>query len=120
MSRRSVEDWLEDIVLWGERLNAHLGHADRPDFLANVLLQDAVSKSVKAIGEASGKLDDLDPALSERFFGIQLKQARRSRNRLAHGYHRNDLAIVRQTATESIPRLVTAARMAKDAVRRES
>lgn len=116
MSRRSVDDWLGDIVLWGERLDAHLHNVEWTGFLTNTLLQDAVSKCVEAIGEAAGKLDELDPDLSRRLFGIQLKQARRSRDRLAHGYYHVDLAIVWKTATESVPRLVIAARAAREAL----
>ena len=117
MSRRSADDWLGDIVLWGDRLDEHLRNADWPAFLKNDLLQDAVSKCIEAIGEAAGKLDEFDPNLSQRFFGVQLKQARRSRDRLSHGYYSIDLAIVWQTATVSIPRLVSAARSTRDALR---
>lgn len=119
MSSRSVDDWLGDIILWGARLEAHLEGTSWTSFLANVMLQDAVSKCIEAIGEAAGKLDDLDPGLSDRFFGIQLKQARRSRGRLSHGYYHIDLSILWQTATGSIPQLVRAARAANDTSRRE-
>ena len=119
MSGRSADDWLGDIVLWGERLELHLRNATWASFFANVMLQDAVSKCVEAIGEAAGKLDDLDHALSAQFFGIQLKLARRSRDRLSHGYYHVDLAILWQTATESVPGLVAAARSARDVLRRE-
>jgi len=117
MTRRSADDWLADILLWGERLEVHLRDQTWTAFLANTLLQDAVSKCIEAIGEAAGKLDDLDGELSDRFFGMQLRQARRSRDRLAHGYYHVDLAIIWQTATESIPRLIEAAKVAKAAMR---
>lgn len=113
MTRRSVGDWLDDILIWAERLETHLHSVSWNGFLANAMLQDAVSKCVEAIGEAAGRLDDLDRDFSERHFGLQLKQAYRSRNRLSHGYFRIDRAILWQTAKESVPRLVADARLAK-------
>jgi uncharacterized protein with HEPN domain len=61
MTRRSEREWLSDIVSWGERLQGHLAGIDRKTFFADKLIQDAVSKCVEAIGEAAGKLDDLNP-----------------------------------------------------------
>lgn len=63
MTRRSERDWLSDIVSWGERLQGHLAGIDRETFFADKLIQDAVSKCVEAMGEAAGKLDDLNPEL---------------------------------------------------------
>ena len=86
MSRRSVAEWLTDIVSWGERLEGHLKGVDRNSFLASMLLQDAASKCAEAIGEAAGKLDDHEPGLNDVFPDLNLKLARRSRDRLSHGY----------------------------------
>jgi uncharacterized protein with HEPN domain len=61
MSRRSVAEWLSDIVYWGERLQDHLKGIDRDTCLASRVLQDAASKCAEAIGEAAGKLDDSEP-----------------------------------------------------------
>jgi uncharacterized protein with HEPN domain len=58
MSRRSVTEWLSDIVDWGERLQDHLKGVDRDAFFASPILRDAASKCAEAIGEAAGKLDD--------------------------------------------------------------
>jgi uncharacterized protein with HEPN domain len=62
------------------------------------------------VGEAAGKLDDLDPGLDRTVPGLSLKLARRARDRIIHGYYKLDLGIVWETATDSIPRTVEAAR----------
>jgi uncharacterized protein with HEPN domain len=113
MSKRSVANWLSDIVSWGERLEGHLKGIDRDAFLANKLAQDAASKCTEAIGEAAGKLDDLDPSLNYAFPDLNLKLARRSRDRLSHGYYRIDLEILWNTVTDAIPKTVAAAKAAK-------
>jgi uncharacterized protein with HEPN domain len=101
---------LEDIVSWGERLRGHLSGIDRKSFLANALIQDAVSKCVEAIGEAAGNLDDLDPKLDKSVPGLNLKLARRARDRLSHGYYHVDLEILWNTAVDAIPKTVAAAK----------
>ncbi|SHK60473.1 Uncharacterized conserved protein, contains HEPN domain [Bradyrhizobium lablabi] len=87
MSKRSASDWLSDIVSWGERLEGHLKGVDRDGFFLSTVLQDAASKCAEAIGEAAGKLDDIAPALNDVFPDLNLKLARRSRDRLSHGYY---------------------------------
>src|SRR5258708_453555 len=104
MRKRSAADWLADIVLWGERLKGHLKGVDRDAFFLSTVLQDAASKCAEAIGEAAGKLDDLDPALNDAFPDLNLKLARRSRDRLSHGYYQIDLDIFWNTVTDAIPK----------------
>jgi uncharacterized protein with HEPN domain len=94
MSRRSVAEWLSDIVYWGERLQDHLKDIDRDTFLVSPVLQDAASKCAEAIGEAAGKLDDAEPGLNDAFPDLNLKLARRSRDRLSHGYYHIDIEIL--------------------------
>ncbi|HLZ02962.1 MAG TPA: HepT-like ribonuclease domain-containing protein [Bradyrhizobium sp.] len=85
---------MSDIISWGERLQAHLAGIDRDAFFANPLVQDAVSKCVEAIGEAAGKLDDINPELDRTVPDLNLKLARRIRDRLSHGYYRIDLVLL--------------------------
>jgi uncharacterized protein with HEPN domain len=113
MSRRSVAEWLSDIVYWGERLQDHLRDIDRDTFLVNPILQDAASKCAEAIGESAGKLDDAEPGLNDAFPDLNLKLARRSRYRLSHGYYHIDIGILWNTVTVAIPRTVAAARLAR-------
>jgi uncharacterized protein with HEPN domain len=39
----------------------HLSGVDRQAFFGSMLIQDAACKCIEAIGEAAGKLDDLNP-----------------------------------------------------------
>jgi uncharacterized protein with HEPN domain len=113
MTRRSKRDWLSDIVSWGERLQEHVEGVSREVFFTDALTQDAVSKCVEAIGEAAGKLDDLDPELDRAVPDLNLKLARKTRDRLSHGYYRIDLVLLWETVVVAIPKTVAAARLVK-------
>jgi uncharacterized protein with HEPN domain len=113
MSRRSVTDWLSDIIYWGERLQDHLKDIDRDAFVTRPILRDAASKCAEAIGEAAGKLDDAEPGLNDAYPDLNLKLARRSRDRLSHGYYQIDIGILWNTVTVAIPKMVAAARSAR-------
>lgn len=110
MTKRAEREWLGDIIAWGERLQRHVAGVDRSTFLASEVVQDAVCRCIEAVGEAAGKLDDLDPGLDRANPGLNLKLARRARDRIIHGYFKLDLGIVWDTATRSIPLTVEAAR----------
>jgi uncharacterized protein with HEPN domain len=110
VTRRAAQAWLDDIIFWGERLAGHLDGIDRKEFFANELLQDAVSKCAEVIGEACGKLDDLDPSLNGKFPDLDLKRARKSRDRLSHGYYHMKIDMLWSTVTVSIPQTVVAAK----------
>jgi uncharacterized protein with HEPN domain len=86
MTKRSEHEWLGDIIAWGERLQRHIAGVDRAGFLGSEVIQDAVCKCIEAVGEAAGKLDDLDPELDRTVPGLNLKLARRMRDRMTHGY----------------------------------
>lgn len=110
MTKRSEGEWLGDIIAWGERLQRHVSGIDRPTFLASEVIQDAVCRCIEAVGEAAGKLDDLDRNLDRITPELNLKLARRARDRVIHGYYKLDLGIIWETATDSIPKTVAAAR----------
>src|SRR5690242_9909329 len=113
MTRRSQRDWLADIIPWGERLQHHLAGIDREAFFKDALVQGAVSKCVEAIGEAAGKLDDLNPELDRTVPDLNLKLARKTRDRLSHGYYRIDPVLLWETVIMAIPKTVAAARLVK-------
>lgn len=110
MTRRSECEWLSDMVSWGERLRGHLAGIDRETFFVDKLIQDAVSKCVEAIGEAAGKLDDLNPELDRTVPDLNLKLARKTRDRLSHGYYRIDLVLLWETVVADIPKTLAAAK----------
>jgi uncharacterized protein with HEPN domain len=113
MTKRREREWLSDIISWGERLQDHLSGIDRQAFFGSILIQDAACKCVEAIGEAAGNLDDLDPELDGNVAGLNLKLARKMRDRISHGYFQIDLEILWNTVTDAIPKTVAAARSIK-------
>ena len=115
MTKRSVIDWLDDIIAWGERLEGHLHGISYEAFLRDTKTQDAAAKCAEAIGLAANELAKLDPSLEARFPELQLSLAYRARNKLSHGYYMVEQQIVWTTVTVSIPQTVAAARRAKAA-----
>jgi uncharacterized protein with HEPN domain len=113
MTKRREREWLSDIISWGERLQDHLSGIDRQAFFGSILIQDAACKCVEAIGEAAGNLDDLDPELDRNVADLNLKLARKMRDRISHGYFQIDLEILWNTVTDAIPKTVAAARSIK-------
>ena len=113
MSKRSVVEWLGDIISWGERLEGHIAGMSFDDFLKDAKTQDAASKCAESIGLAANELSKLDPSLDREFPGLNLSLAYKSRNKLSHGYYAVEQEIVWNTVTVSIPRTVAAAAMNK-------
>jgi|SRR5450756_673423 len=113
MTKRSEREWLSDIISWSERLQNHPSGVDRETFFGSILIQDAACKCVEAIGEAAGNLDDLDPELDSNVPDLNLKLARKMRDRISHGYFQIDLEILWNTVTAAIPKTMTAARSLK-------
>jgi uncharacterized protein with HEPN domain len=109
-ARRTALDWFSDIVEWGNRPDKHLAGVNWESFLHSPLLQDATSKCAEAVGEAAGQLLEIDPDLDTAYPDLQLRLAYMSRNKLSHGYHTIDTAILWATVSEAIPRTVAAAR----------
>jgi uncharacterized protein with HEPN domain len=113
MSKRSVAEWLDDIISWGERLEGHLAGMTYRDFLDDTKTQDAASKCAESIGLAANELSKLDPSLDREFPNLNLSLAYKSRNKLSHGYFTVEQEIVWNAVTVSIPQTVAAARQAK-------
>ena len=99
---------LRDIVEWAARFAGHLRGVTQDGFLADPLMQDAVTRCVDVVGEASGRLlaELLDPTLAPR--EPVLKAAYLTRNRLAHGYADIIPRVLWDTATISVPALAAA------------
>jgi uncharacterized protein with HEPN domain len=113
MSKRSVAEWLGDIISWGERLEGHLAGMTYREFLNDAKTQDAASKCAESIGLAANERSKLDSSLDREFPNLNLGLAYKSRNKLSHGYFAVEQEIVWNTVTVSIPQTVAAARQAK-------
>lgn len=94
---------LRHIVDGAERIAGYLAGVDRAAFLSNPMLQDAVIRNLEVIGEACAYLS---PELREAHPGVPWQRASGIRNRLVHGYFDVDVAIVWQTARDSLPQFL--------------
>lgn len=81
---RSIDELLADIIVWGERIGRFTSGKTLDDFLANEILQLAVSKCIEAIGEASGNILRVRAEFADEHPELELVEAYRMRNRLAH------------------------------------
>jgi uncharacterized protein with HEPN domain len=113
MNARQPDEWLADIVAWGERLADHVDGMTFQEFAADPKTQDAASKCVESIGLAAKEVSRLNPLLDSIHPDLKLSQAYRARNKLSHGYYAIQLDILWQTAIEAIPKTVAAARAAQ-------
>jgi uncharacterized protein with HEPN domain len=109
-NERAVEEWLEDIVRWGDRLAVHLDGMSEEDFLHDARTQDAVARCLECIGEASGHV--VASGESQQLSGIEFVEAYWTRNRIAHGYYDLNQSRIWTTATQSAPNLVSQVRRA--------
>jgi uncharacterized protein with HEPN domain len=106
----AIEERLADIIRWGERLARHLHGMTRDQFMASEMVQDAASKCAEAVGEAAREILKIDPEFDSNHPELRLRSAMQSRHRLSHGYRSINVAILWNTATESVPRTVKAAK----------
>jgi uncharacterized protein with HEPN domain len=82
----------------------------RDQFMASEIAQDAASKCAEAVGEAAREILRIDPDFDSRHPGLRLRSAMQSRHRLSHGYRSINVAILWNTASESVPATVMAAK----------
>jgi len=104
---RSTGELLADIIAWGERIDRFITDKSLEEFLANEVLQLAISKCIEAIGEASGNILRAHPGFEDEHSELELAEAYRVRNRLAHGYDTIDWIVVWDTATVYVPMLIS-------------
>jgi uncharacterized protein with HEPN domain len=117
---RTVEQFLQDIVEWGERAVRHVSNMTRDQFLTDEKTQDAVSRCIEAIGEAANRAIRLDPSIVNEFPEFEADRACAARNVRSHDYFRVDPAILWSTVMQSVPKMVTETRRILDRGRRKT
>jgi uncharacterized protein with HEPN domain len=105
-----VRDLLQDIVEWGERCERHLAGLSQEQFLKDEMVREALSKCVEVVGTAARKLMEASPGIDHEHPELELRRAYATRIRLAHVYGQIDDKVLWETATQSIPAIVTGAR----------
>lgn len=102
MPEREWQFRLRDMFASVEKIERFIAGLDKPDFISNELVIDAVIRNLEIIGVASHHIpDDLRCQLPE----IAWHQIWGMRNCLAHDYPNVDPEILWKTVKEQIPQL---------------
>lgn len=94
--------FLEHILEAIEKINKYLEKLDYKKFMDNDIIQDAISRRLEIIGEATKLLSD---DLRKKFSEIPWKDIAGMRDKLIHGYFIVDLDEVWNTSKRDIPKL---------------
>jgi uncharacterized protein with HEPN domain len=102
--RRSAPVLLEDAVAAGESIAGIVADATPERYLATRMVRSAVERELLILGEALNALDTLCDDSRQRVTDIGRVVG--LRNRLAHGYHSIDDAMIWAIACDDVPRLL--------------
>lgn len=100
-----ASDYLGYIRQAIERIRRYTAGLDEEAFMKSEMVQDAIIRNIEIIGEAANDILKDAPAFAARHKEIPWKVLYGMRNKISHGYHVIDLAVVWQTAIESVPQL---------------
>ena len=106
--RRSSLEYARDILACCQRIDDYVRECDLDAFLANTMIQDAVTRNIEIIGEAARQWLEVEPAAESRFSAIPFRDLYGMRNRLIHGYASMRLNTVYQVAKQDVPVLMAA------------
>lgn len=114
MSRhpQRLGDYLQHILVAGERIGSYVASLDEAGFELDALRQDAVIRNLEVIGEASRNILRDHPEFVANHPGLPLAAAYEMRNVLSHAYFKVDLKIVWRTLLDELPSLMQQARAA--------
>ena len=102
-STRRLLDYLQDIIYAAERIEAKTRPLSRDDFFRDEDAQDIVIRQFENMGEAANNISTRYPQFVAEHPELQLSEAYKMRNRLAHGYHGVKLSVVWMAAQSSAP-----------------
>jgi uncharacterized protein with HEPN domain len=109
-THRTADDFLQDVVDWGERAMRHAVSLTRAQFMSDEKSQDAVGKCISNVGEAANKALKLDLTIGKQFPDFEADKAYAARNVISHDYFAVDAAVLWATVSKSIPKIVADAR----------
>ncbi len=93
----------EDMRIYGLRAVEFLGALSKPDFLSDVMLQEAIIRCVEVVGEAARQVSDQTRQLNPQ---IPWSMIIGMRNVLAHDYGGVDLDQVHGVVVDHLPGLL--------------
>ncbi|MDW6023907.1 HepT-like ribonuclease domain-containing protein [Mesorhizobium sp. BAC0120] len=108
---RSAAELLAHLEFWSDRIARYLAGISRDEFASDEMRQVAISKCIEVVGEAAGNILKRDNDFAISHPELPLAEAYRMRNRLSHGYDTVDWEILWDTATNSVPAVVSQIRL---------
>lgn len=99
--------YLEDMLLWAERIARRVQGVGRAEFDADEDLRDALRLRIQTIGEAASKVS---PATRERHPEVPWAAMVGMRNRIVHGYDRVDDEVLWRVVRDEVGPLTAAVR----------
>ncbi len=105
-----VPDYLSHIIDAAQRIATYTAGMAREQFLASLLVQDAVIRNLEVIGEAARNIELADPGFPTQHPELAWSSMQGMRHRLAHGYYRVNLDIVWVTVQRDVPQLLAQAK----------
>jgi uncharacterized protein with HEPN domain len=100
-----VPDYLGHILKAIQRIDRYTADMDEVAFLNSELVQDAVIRNIEIIGEASNNTQRVAPEFTAQHDGIPWLVIYTMRNRVSHGYDKEDLENVWKTIQSDLPAL---------------
>ena len=84
------------------RIESYVSKVDKPTFIANNMMQDAVVRQLEIIGEAARNVSD---QLTEKHPELPWFEMRAIRNKIVHDYLENNTEIIWDTVKNDLPSL---------------
>jgi uncharacterized protein with HEPN domain len=100
-SERDSILYLEDIVLSMQRVQEYINGLDFQHFKWDYKTVDAVIRNFEVIGEASKNIPKI---IKDQYTSVPWEEMYRLRNRIAHEYFGIDYEIIRDIATNELPK----------------
>lgn len=104
-NRRTLDQWLDDIVVAAAKIARHTDPISYEQFLSSEPIQDLVIKKIEIMGEAAKHITRDHSDFAETYKYIPWSGLARMRDRMAHGYWTVAPAILWQTAREDVPQI---------------
>ena len=98
-----LSDYLDHVLQAIDRIQRYAGAIDEETFKRDEMVQDAVIRNLKVIGEASHNIETRYPEFAAAHPELPLAFAYQMRNAVAHGYYKVDLEIVWRTIESDLP-----------------
>jgi len=103
-----AQEYVEHMQEACTRISRYIAGKSADDFLADTLIQDAVTRNLEILGESSKQLRNVLPDAQERFPGLPFAILYGLRNRMIHAYALTNYNIIFELATQDIPELTLA------------